>query len=216
MIFSKFKGVIFDLDGTLINSSHVWSDIDIKFLAKRGHEVPKDYFKAVSTMNFNQAAVYTNDFFRLNEKIEDIVDEWYNMALDEYSTNVRIKDSADAFLRDLKQNNVKIALATASSKGLYEAVLKNNGIYNYFDFFASTDQVKRGKGFPDVYEFACDGLSLKPDDCAVFEDIIEGVRGAKLGGFTAVACLDKHYAADWDHMKKEADFYFDDYNALKI
>lgn len=216
MIFSQFKGVIFDLDGTLIDSGHVWRNIDIKFLSKRGYEATNEYFKAVSTMNFNQAAVYTNNFFKLNEKIEDIVQEWYEMALDEYSHNIKIKDSVDVFLKKLKNKGVKIALATASSAMLYEAVLKNNNIYKYFDFFASTEQVKRGKGFPDVYEFACDGLGLQPNDCVVLEDIIEGVRGAKLGGFTAVACLDRHYASDWEKMKHEADFYFDDYKSLKI
>lgn len=69
MRFSKFKGIIFDLDGTLITSSHVWSDIDIKFLAKRGLNVPENYFKAVSTMNFTAAAEYTNNLFNLNEKL---------------------------------------------------------------------------------------------------------------------------------------------------
>lgn len=216
MKFSQFKGVIFDLDGTLVDSGHVWEDIDIKFLSKRGFNVPEGYFKSVSTMNFRQAAEYTNDFFGLNEKAEDMIAEWHQMAIDEYSHNILIKGGADKFLKKLKDKNIKIALATASAKSLYEAVLKNNGIYEYFDFFASTEQVKRGKGFPDVYEFACEGLGLKPHDCAVFEDIIEGIRGAKAGDFFAVACLDGHYIADWDSMKKEADFYFDRYEMLEV
>lgn len=214
MDFSNFKGVIFDLDGTLISSSHVWSDIDIRFLNKRGFEVPKNYFKAVSAMNFKEAAIYTKNFFELDESIEDISNEWLDMARDEYAHNIFLKSGAEKFIKLLKNKGIKIALATASSKDLYEAVLKNNGIYELFDFFASTDQVKRGKGFPDIYEFACDGLKLFPEDCAVFEDIIEGIRGANAGGFTSVACLDEHYIDDWDDMKNEADFYFSDYNVI--
>ncbi|MDE6149597.1 MAG: HAD family phosphatase [Ruminococcus sp.] len=216
MRFSKFKGIIFDLDGTLINSSHVWSDIDIKFLAKRGLNVPENYFKAVSTMNFIAAAEYTNNLFNLNESIEDIAAEWYEMAYEEYAHNIFLKGGAKEFLNDLKENGVRIALATASSKELFEAVLRNNKVFYLFDFFASTNDVDRGKGFPDVYEYACKGMGLKPNECAVFEDIIEGVRGAKAGGFTAVACLDKHYIADWEDMKQEADFYFEDYNKLIV
>lgn len=214
MKITDFKGVIFDLDGTLVNSSHVWSDIDVKFLAKRGFSVPDDYFKQVSAMNFQAAAEYTNKRFSLNENISDIIAEWYSMAIYEYSHNIRLKPDAEKFLKKLHDSGIKIALATASSKELYEAVLKNNGVYGLFDFFASTDQVKHGKGFPDVYEFACEGIGLKPHECAVFEDIIEGVRGAKLGGFTAAACLDEHYTADWQDMKNEADFYFSDYSEL--
>lgn len=214
MDFSKYKGIIFDLDGTLINSSHVWSDIDKKFLAKRGFGVPKDYFKVVSTMNFNEAATYTKEFFNLNESVEEISAEWLEMARDEYAHNILLKKGANEFLHNLKSNGIKIALATASSKALYEAVLKNNKVYDLFDFFASTEQVNRGKGFPDIYEFACDGLGLKPEDCAVFEDIIEGIRGANAGGFTSIACLDEHYKADWNDMKKESDFYFSDYISI--
>ncbi|WP_124101132.1 HAD family phosphatase [Ruminococcus sp. Marseille-P6503] len=214
MDFTQFKGIIFDLDGTLVDSSHVWSDIDEKFMAKRGIDIPADYFKKVSSMNFNQAAQYTIKRFGLNETIESVTREWYTMAENEYAHNVFVKPGADAFLRYIKSKGIKIALATASSEPLYSSALKNNGIYDLFDCFASTDQVKRGKGFPDVYELACGGISLKPEDCAVFEDIIEGIHGAKAGSFTAVACLDRHYAADWEDMKREADFYFSDYRKL--
>ena len=165
-------------------------------------------------MNFSQAARYTIERFGLSETAEDIIEEWYSMAENEYANNVLIKPGADTFLRYIKSNGTKIALATASSEPLYSSALKNNGIYDLFDFFATTEQVRRGKGFPDVYELASSGISLKPEECAVFEDIVEGVRGAKAGNFTAVACLDKHYAADWEEMKLIADFYFSDYRTL--
>lgn len=214
MNFTEFNGIIFDLDGTLIKSNHVWSKIDEKFFSKRGIEIPDDYFKIVSVMNFEQAAEYTNTAFHLNENIEDIQKEWYEMAVYEYTNVIEIIPGADKFIHKLKNSGVKIALATASSKELYEPVLKHNGIYDYFDFFASTSQVKRGKGFPDVYEFACKGIGESAEKCAVFEDIIEGIRGAKAGGFTAVACLNEHYSADLEDIKREADFCFSDYNQL--
>lgn len=216
MFFSKFKGIIFDLDGTLINSDHAWHDVDLKFMAKRGLQLPEDYCKAVSTMNLNQAAVYTKERFGLAESIEEITQEWLEMVKNEYSHNIFIKDGVREFLVKLKEKGVKIALATAASKTLYEPVLKNNGIYDFFEFYASTEQAKRGKGFPDVYEFACEGLGLKPCECAVFEDIIEGVKAAKEGGFTSVACLDKGYIAEWEKMKQTADCWFEDYNELNV
>lgn len=214
MDFTKFKGIIFDMDGTLVNSSHVWSDIDRKFLQKRGLSVPDDYYKKVSAMDFQRAAEYTIKRFNLDEKPSDIIEEWTGYAENEYANNVFIKDNVDEFLDYIKSHGVKIALATASNERLYTAVLKNNGIYNMFDFFASTSQVSRGKGFPDVYEFACSNIELQPNECAVFEDIIEGVRGANAGKFTSIACLDDHYSDDWEAMKSEADFYFRNYSSL--
>ena len=214
MNFTLFEGIIFDLDGTLVKSSNVWSRIDEEFFRKRGLEIPENYYKVVSVMNFEAAAEYTNTSLNLNENVEDIQKEWYDMAIYEYSNVIEIVPGADRFLKMLKENGVKIALATASKRELYEPVLKHNGIYDYFDFFASTSQVKRGKGFPDVYEFACEGIGKTPDKCAVFEDIIEGIRGAKAGGFTAIACLNEHYGADFKDIKQEADFCFSDYNQL--
>lgn len=210
MDIKDFKGHIFDLDGTLTKSNHVWSKIDEDFLGKRGIEVPEDYFKQVSAMNFEQAAVYTNDRFSLGENIQDIMKEWFDMAVYEYTNVIGLCGNAGEYVRRLKDQGRKIALATASTEELYRPVLKRNGILDCFDCFVSTEQVKRGKGFPDVYELAAEKLGLVARDCVVYEDIVEGIKGAKAGGFFAVACLNDHYSHDWDEMRDIADEIVED------
>lgn len=210
MDIKDFKGHIFDLDGTLTKSNHVWSKIDEDFLGKRGIEVPEDYFKQVSAMNFEQAAVYTNDRFSLGENIQDIMKEWFDMAVYEYTNVIGLCGNAGEYVRRLKDQGRKIALATASTEELYRPVLKRNGILDCFDCFVSTEQVKRGKGFPDVYELAAEKLGLDARDCVVYEDIVEGIKGAKAGGFFAVACLNDHYSHDWDEMRDIADEIVED------
>lgn len=210
MDIKDFKGHIFDLDGTLTKSNHVWSKIDEDFLGKRGIEVPEDYFKQVSAMNFEQAAVYTNDRFSLGENIQDIMKEWFDMAVYEYTNVIGLCGNAGEYVRRLKDQGRKIALATASTEELYRPVLKRNGILYCFDCFVSTEQVKRGKGFPDVYELAAEKLGLETRDCVVYEDIVEGIKGAKAGGFFAVACLNDHYSHDWDEMRDIADEIVED------
>lgn len=210
MDIKDFKGHIFDLDGTLTKSNHVWSKIDEEFLGKRGIEVPEDYFKQVSAMNFEQAAVYTNDRFSLGENIQDIMKEWFDMAVYEYTNVIGLCGNAGEYVRCLKDQGRKIALATASTEELYRPVLKRNGILDCFDCFVSTEQVKRGKGFPDVYELAAEKLGLDAQDCVVYEDIVEGIKGAKAGGFFAVACLNDHYSHDWEEMRDIADEIVED------
>lgn len=210
----RFDGVIFDLDGTLIRSSHVWSDIDVKFLSKRGFDVPEDYFKQISCMNFREGAVYTIKRFGLDENPDDVIAEWRDMALHEYAHNIKMKEGAADFLRAVKASGVKIALATASSPELYTAVLKNNGVFEYFDAFASTEEVCRSKVFPDVYILAAGKLGCSVSRCAVFEDIYEGVRSAKDGGFYVCACLDEYYACDHERMIGTADMHFGSYAEL--
>ncbi len=210
MDIKDFKGHIFDLDGTLTKSNHVWSKIDEEFLGKRGIKVPEDYFKQVSAMNFEQAAVYTNDRFSLGENIQDIMKEWFDMAVYEYTNVIKLCGNAGEYVRKLKEQGRKIALATASTEELYKPVLKRNGILECFDCFVSTEQVKRGKGFPDVYELAAEKLGLDAKACVVYEDIVEGIKGAKAGGFFAVACLNDHYSHDWDEMREIADEIVED------
>lgn len=206
--------MIFDLDGTLIDSAHIWHDIDVRFLAKRGLDIPDDYAKIISVMNFRDAAEYTKKRFSLDDSPEDMIKEWFDMALYEYANNLKVKPHAAEFLNEMKKRGAGIALATASHKELYRAVLKSNGILECFDWFSSTDEVENGKGHPDVYEHAAKGLGLKADECVVFEDIIEGIRGAKAGGFKTVAFLNGIFPADDELMRQEADLCITDYLEL--
>lgn len=214
MDFSQFKGVIFDLDGTLVESHGVWEQIDIDFLGERGFEVPADYGKVVSAMDFQQAAVYTKQRFSLDESIGQICQCWRDMAIWHYTNDISAVSGAVDFVRGLHCGGTKLALATASSSELYEPVLRRHGILDCFDFFATTKDVERGKGFPDIYLFAAQGLGIEPCDCAVLEDIIEGVRGAKLGGFTVGARLNPHYTPDHEQLRSCADFCFTDYHDI--
>lgn len=180
---SLFDGAIFDLDGTLLDSSHVWSDVDVKFFSKRGLAVPDDYVQNIACLNFLDSAKYTAERFGLNEKPEDIAEEWFGMALYEYSNNVRLKDGAEELLRRLKNDGIKIALATACDRRLFTAALKNNGVYEYFDAFVTTEDVCRSKRYGDVYIYAAGKLGCRVSRCAVFEDLEEAISAASLCGF---------------------------------
>ena len=180
--FKDFKGIIFDFDGTLADSLDVWADIDINFAKKRGLSLPKDYFLRVSAMNLPEAAVYTKEIYKLADTPEQIMNEWYEMAVMEYSQKVRFKPYALDFVKAIKNLGIKTAIATANEKELIFPCLKNNGAEDLFDAFAPTSAVSRAKGFPDVYDYAAKLLGLTAAECVVIEDIPAGVRGAKSGG----------------------------------
>ena len=208
------KAVIFDLDGTLIISSHVWGDIDRKFLSKRGLEVPEDYCTEIACMNFREGADYTIARFGLNEDPEDIIAEWFGMAEYEYAHNIRTKQGAEEFLRALRAKGIRIALATASRPSLYLPVLENNGILDCFDVLVSTEEVCRNKQHPDVYLYAAGKLGTPVRGCAVFEDQLQCVISAKAGGFFVCGCLDDYRPEDHEGMTREADISFTEYSEL--
>lgn len=214
MDFSKIKGVIFDFDGTLADSLGVWESIDVKFMKKRGLEVPQGYVDKISVMNFSQAAAYTIELLGLDETPEEVISEWQELAEAEYRTNVFFKDNAKEFVTLLKARGIKTAVATASEMELVMPALENNGAADLFDAFAVTGEVKRGKGFPDVYDLARERLGLEVCDCVVFEDIAAAVKGAKDGGYKTVAVFDERSIKDRKKLEEIADMYVENYEQL--
>lgn len=201
-----FIGAIFDLDGTLLDSMDVWVRIDIDFLKKRGIFAPEDYIQALTPLGFYEAAKYTVSRFNLNETPEEVLREWGGMCRRAYERDIRLKPGAKEYLIHLKDAGVKLGVATALGRDLFEPVLKNNGIFGLFGAFASLDEVRRGKGFPDIYLLAAKRLEIAPAACAVFEDILIGILGAKAGGFMTCGVWDKSSAHEWDKIKEAADW----------
>ena len=214
MDITRINGAIFDLDGTLLDSAYVWKEVDRRFLGKRGLELPDDYCKSICTMNLEQAAVYTKERFSLSDSIDEIIGEWKDSAFHEYRDNVPAFDGAREFLSLLKARGVKTALATASDKVFYEPALKRTGLYELIDFFSQTSEVKRGKGFPDIYLHAAAALGLDPSECAVFEDIPEGISGARAGGFLCVGALCGALTDEREELISLADLCFESYREL--
>lgn len=210
----QFKGAIFDLDGTLLDSMGVWREIDCQFLGKRGIEVPQDYLEAITPLGFSAAAAYTIQRFQFSDTPEMLIREWKEMASYAYSHTVGLKPGVKAYLEKLKKQGVKIASATSSDENLFIPCLKHNGIDRYFDAYVTVKEVERGKGFPDIYELAAERLSLRPEECAVYEDILAGIEGAWMGGFYSVAVLDKNSEFLWERMKEKADRFIVDFREL--
>lgn len=97
---------------------------------------------------------------------------------------------------------------------MYEACLKRNKIFDYFDNFTQSDEVERGKGFPDVYELAAKKCGFGADECVVFEDVYEAVCGAVNGDFYTVAVKDDASNGDIEKIKEKCNLFINDYYDL--
>ena len=213
-MLENIKGIIFDLDGTILDSCSIWGDVDEEFFKKRGLEVPADYGEAIGHIGLDKAADYTISRFNLNEKKEDIIKEWKSGVLEHYAHSVKLKPHAYEFIKSLKERGIKCCAATANDEDCYKSALINNGILDDFDFILEVGSFKSGKDKPDVYLEGAKRLGVKISECAVFEDLLTPIKTAKKAGFLTVAVYEAT-SKDEEEKKKIADIYIKDYNELE-
>lgn len=211
-----FEAAIFDLDGTLLASMDVWEKIDIAFLSRRGLSVPATYAAEICARSFEEAAQYTIELFGLRETVPAVIQEWNRMAAQEYANNIRLTPYAREYLLRLKALQIKLAVATGLPEELYKPCLINNGIYDVFDFLCSTNQVQRGKEYPDIFLFASDGLAVPSQKCIVFEDVLPAIKSAKQSGMMAYGVYDTYSAHNEAEIRAIADGYIYDFRHAPV
>ncbi len=208
------KAVIFDLDGTLVDSMWMWKDIDIEYLGQFGIELPQNLQIKIEGMSFSETAAYFKEKFMLPDPISKIKDDWNSMARDKYANEVPMKQGAVDFLKYLIELDIKTGIATSNSIELVRLILKAHNIEQYFDSIHTSCEVEKGKPAPDIYLLVAKDLEVLPEECLVFEDIIQGIMAGKNAGMRVCAVYDD-YSKDTDDEKiKLADYYIQEFSEI--
>lgn len=205
------KAVIFDLDGSLVDSMWLWREIDIEFLGARGMELPEDFQQKIEGMSFTETAVYSKERFHLTETVEELKKIWNGMAMDKYAHEVCFKPGAEQFLKHCKAQGISMGIATSNSRELVQAVSDALHFEDYIDVIVTSCDVNRGKPAPDVYLEVARRLNVKPEHCLVFEDIPAGIMAGKNAGMTTCAVEDAYSADMAGEKRRLADYYITDY-----
>ncbi len=208
------KAVIFDLDGTLVDSMWMWYNIDVEFLGRYGLPCPPDLQRSIQGMSFSETADYFKDRFSLPESTDEIKAVWEEMSFDKYKNDVPLRKGAREFLIFLKDRGIKTGVATSNGEKMVEAVLASNKVDSYFDCVKTSDDVPRGKPAPDIYQSVAKDLGVGPDECMVFEDVPAGIQAAKAAGMKVCAVEDEDAAPYRDEIKKLSDYYIHDYTDM--
>ena len=207
--------IIFDLDGTLVDSMWMWKGIDIEFLKERGIDLPPTLQTEIEGMSLNETAVYFKNKFNLKESIEELAEIWIGMAYEKYANVVPAKPGALDFLERVSRQGYKLGIASSNSMELIHAALSNHDLHKYFDCVVSANDVPRGKPYPDVFLEVARRLGVEPERCFVFEDLTMGIMAGHAAGMR-VCCIDDDYSADdIENKKKHADYYIYSYDEVK-
>lgn len=192
LLSREIKAAIFDMDGTLIDSTGIWHDIDVEFFAKRGMEVPKEYAEEIVHIGLAKAASFTKEKYGIKESEEEIKKEWRDASIDMYLNRIPLKEGAIELLKHLKENGVKLAIATANDEELYKPCLERLGIYDLFDVIMDVNSVSKGKDNVLLYNTISNKLGVKVENTMVLEDIAMPLKTSYQGGYFTIAVYDKH------------------------
>jgi haloacid dehalogenase superfamily, subfamily IA, variant 3 with third motif having DD or ED/haloacid dehalogenase superfamily, subfamily IA, variant 1 with third motif having Dx(3-4)D or Dx(3-4)E len=206
-MLNNIDAVIFDMDGTLIDSMWVWEKVDDDYLMKRNIVVPGDLRKQIEGLGFTETAQYFKNRFSLNDSIKDIMNEWMDMVKYYYQNTIPLKQGVFEFINSLNMKKIKIGLATSNSRELTEMVLKRTNIYHFFNSIVTSCEVCKDKSYPDIYLRTADNMKVKPEKCLVFEDTLSGIIGAKKAGMRAAAVYDEYSVLGRNEIENRADKY---------
>ena len=182
---ARVDAVIFDLDGTLIDSEPLYEQVDQEFLLSKGVLLPDTDWSTVVGMGGRAFVAKMKDRFGLPEDVESLVAEKDELYLAR-SESVTLFPAVFELVRYVYVRGVPIAIATSSRRVVLERMMERTRIGLYFDVTASADDVRHLKPDPEIYLRVADALGVEPQRCLVLEDSRYGVAAANAAGMRTI------------------------------
>ena len=222
--------VIFDLDGTLIDSNGINNILDVELVQSFGEkkspeEIIAERDNILKTNNIGDIYLnyceYLKTKYNSNLSKEEILQFRRNLSK-KFSKDVKYKPDADVFIKYLKSQNIKIALATVSRRETIDIYINENehmknkcNLQEYFDFIITKDDVILKKPNPEVYNKIIEKFKIKDlSKCVVIEDSLTGVLAAKRANLDVIAIYDKYSDKNREKINELADYNVENFKEL--
>jgi HAD superfamily hydrolase (TIGR01509 family) len=193
------EAVVFDLDGILIDSEHVWDEVRQQLAEERGGRWNENASRDMMGMSSIEWSRYMRDVVGLTEEPEEISAEVVRRLEDRYRRELPLIPGAEQAVESLAAR-WPLALASSSNRELIDLVLESSGLGRYFTASVSSEEVARGKPEPDVFLEAARRLGVEPTHCAAVEDSENGILAAKAAGMRTIAIPNPHYPPHEDAL----------------
>lgn len=210
------KAVIFDMDGSLVDSMWIWPEVDRIYMKKYDLTFPESFHKDIEGKSYTETAQYFVDTFsNLDQTVEQVMQEWRDMTIRLYATKVYPKPGAVEFLQSMRRSGIKLGIATSNNREIAQAALNARKLAKYFDSVRTSCEVAVGKPAPDVYLKVAEDLQVSPRECLVFEDVPNGILAGKSAGMEVCAVDDEFSRKDEEEKKRLADYFIHDFYEIR-
>lgn len=205
------KGIIFDADGTIIDSMKIWDELGKRYLLKKGIRADSELSDILYDMSLEESGRYLKERYQISDRVEKIISDVLELIKDFYKNEVCEKPGLSVFLEKMKEKRIPMGIATSGSRELLQYALKKIGILEYFDFILTCDELGTSKKEPYIYLKAAKKLGTMPCETAVFEDAVHGIKTAGKVGFVTVGVRDESSDRYREEIIKTADIYITDF-----
>ena len=205
--------LIFDLDGTLIDSNGIWIEVDKTFLSRRNAPYTPEYYQGVAHTILQNCAVFTKEYLHLEESCEEIIAEWMELAKDAYRS-VPLKPYVREYLERCRSAGHRMAIFTACVPEHCRTALACHRLEPYFERIIYAQELGVDKKSPEIFQKAAALLGVRPKDCVLFDDSLSACRGAKAAGMTVVGVQDLVFQNAEPDMRELCDQYITGFQEL--
>ena len=205
------RGVIFDVDGVLLNSMPVWENLGEIYLERLGIEAEKGLGETLFAMSLEEGADYLIENYGLKQTPEEIIAGLNREVQDFYGRKVPLKEGVRGYLQEFRDRKIPMAIATSGDRANAEAALKRLKVLSYFRAVFTCSEIGSSKSHPDIYYAAALQLDTDPSDTWVFEDALHAIRTAKKAGFRTAGVYDRASGRDLAQIRDTADIYLPEF-----
>ncbi len=181
------KGLVFDMDGVIIDSEPIHIDLTVQVMRDIGKEpLPSEIYEFIGVINEEMwpILIARHD---IKESPEELMERQMTYVKKRFfEDKLEPIDGIPQLMQAAKKQGMKIALATSSPRYFAEHILKNVGVEAYFDALVTADEISTGKPNPEIYAKAALALGLEPGECVAVEDACKGIQAAKGAGMKCI------------------------------
>ena len=211
----QFTNIIFDFDGTIVDSMPIWIKKVTRILENEGVEYDAELIKTITPLGDIGTANYFKDTLGIKASVEEIISEMDNYAFPEYKNRISLKQGVLEYLVYLKRQGYSLHILSASPREMIVPCLKRNGIYNLFDNVWSCMELGKTKSDPCIYIEVASRLKHNPCEIVFFDDNVEAIRAAARSGMRTVGVYDKSAEPFRQEIMQISDMYICSFLTLR-